>query len=253
MSAKATIVKEIAARLLNNEAAKTVDLFNEQIIHDNKETYERPAVFIEFATTEYIPYQKGSQKGVLNIALHIILDDYARDLDKFFDAIELIHQYMQNFKPSVASSKMERTTEVHDTDHERLADWTAFYQMGIEDQSGDERNLLESGQIVFEITKCIGATIQVTPVQGGTNKLVNVVYEEGADNVVQFDVLSNQAGTYSTVDGTNTDSVTVEIDTGGGFSVVAVPFVLQVGNEAKITIDRTDDAAQSAVIIQGIS
>lgn len=253
MSVKGNIIKEIRAQLINNKIVKTVGLFNEQIVHDDKETYELPAVFVQFGEFLYTPLKKGSQKADYSIALHIIIDDYGRDEQKLFDKVEQVHQYIEQFKFTDSGGVATRFDELHDTDHERLIDWVAFYRVPIQDLSGDYRNLLDSGFVTLELTKCIGATIITTPIQGTTNKIINIIYQEQGDNEVEFTVEANQAGTYDAVNGTNTDTVVVEVDDGGGFSVVATPFVLQPTDEVKVTITRTDDSLQSAVVIQGIA
>jgi hypothetical protein len=253
MSVKADIVKSIKARLLKYGAAKTVDIFNENLTHEDKESYDLPAVFVEFASMPWQAYQKGTQKGEFTIGLHIIVDDYSQDLDKFFDPIELVHQYMEGFTPTGASGKMTRTNEDQDTDHERVADWTAFYDVAVHDASGDSRNLLESGTVVLELTKCIGSTILVTPIQGSDKKLVNLIYEEGGDNEIEFTATLNQSGTYTAATGVNTDSIVIEVDTGAGYNVVTPSFVVQVGDLVKITITRTDVALQSSVTLDGIA
>jgi hypothetical protein len=253
MAVKADIINSIKARLLKYGAAKTVDIFNENVTHDNKESYDLPAVFVEFAGMPYLPYQKGTQKGEFIIALNIIVDDYNRDLDKLFDPIELVHQYIEGFTPTGASGKMTRTSEDHDTDHERLVDWVAFYDVPVHDASGDSRNLLESGTVVLELTKCIGSTILVTPIQGSDKKLVNLIYEEGGDNSIEFTATLNQSGTYTAATGVNTASIVIEVDTGAGYNVVTPSFVVQVGDLVKITITRTDAALQSSVTLDGIA
>jgi len=251
MSIKANIIKGIEAHLLLKGAAEKVDRFNEQILHDEKESYKRTAVFIEFNDILWTPYNKGSQQGVFLVGVHIILDDFAKDLDKFFDPIEKVHQFLQGFRPTAECGKMDRMSEVDDNDHERLADWVAFYKFNVKDESGDIRNQQQSGIVTLEITKCIDTSVIVTPIQGSNNKILTLIYEEGGDNEVEFEATVNQSGTYQSINGTNTDVITVEVDTGGGFNVVAVPFVVQPTNKVKVTIDRTDDSLQSVVTIQG--
>ena len=83
----------IKTKLANDvPEVKHIDLWNHNVeFIEQKDGWERPAVFVEFATIEWAPFQGGVQRGKGIVSIHIVTDWTEGEYDAAFDISRKIH------------------------------------------------------------------------------------------------------------------------------------------------------------------
>lgn len=258
MSIKGTIVTDLSARVLNNTSAKTFGRWNSQILNEDKlKQIDYNGVFVEFVAIPWEEQRRGVQKATAVLRFHFMFEELDADEnavtdEAMFEFVEEVHTFLQGFTLTNGGS-LNRVAETDDIDHDRVSDWTVDYEVLITDTSACDLNNLESGLLTLKLNKQIGVTIITLPNVGNDTKILNFIFAEGGDNDIILDIDANGAGSYSSEALDNLDSVSYEIDTGGGFSPATLPFVLQIGDKIKVIADRTDDSLKAAAVVTGIS
>ena len=83
----------IKTKLANDvPEVKHIDLWNHNVeFIEQEDGWERPAVFVEFATIEWAPFQGGVQRGKGIVSIHIVTDWTEGEYDAAFDISRKIH------------------------------------------------------------------------------------------------------------------------------------------------------------------
>ena len=167
MSAKLDIFNDIVTEIKKISDIHTVELWNSQLINEDKETpFNFPAVFIEFTdipwtSTNLNPSKLGGEGDVTKqqkgdgalITLHIAFSQYENETVSFpliSPIIDKVYFAIQKLSGTFYGSLL-RVAERQDTDHDRVIDWQMdFITM-----------MFECGELDPDLTKIDAQTLDV--------------------------------------------------------------------------------------------
>ena len=167
MSAKLDIFNDIVTEINKIADIHTVELWNSQIINEDKETpFNFPAVFVEFAdipwtSTNLKPAKLGGEGDVTKqqkgggalIMLHIAfsqLENETVSFPKISPIIDKVYFAIQGLNGTFYGPLL-RVAERQDTDHDRVIDW----------QMDFNTMMFECGELDTSLKKITGGTLGV--------------------------------------------------------------------------------------------
>lgn len=100
MTVREEIYNAIKRHLSDIPAIKHIDLWNHNVEFIEQETaWERPAVFIEFATIQWNPIVHGLEyRGAVTVNLHVVTDWTAESNVEQFQLLHRIHRILANME-----------------------------------------------------------------------------------------------------------------------------------------------------------
>ena len=167
MSAKLDIFNDIVTEIEKISDIHTVELWNSQLINEEKETpFNFPAVFIEFTdipwtSTNLNPSKLGGEGDVTKqqkgggalITLHIVFSQLENETVSFpiiSPTIDKVYFAIQKLSGTFYGPLL-RVAERQDTDHDRVIDW----------QMDFNTMMFECGELDPDLTKINAGTLAV--------------------------------------------------------------------------------------------
>lgn len=95
----------IKTKLANDvPEVKHIDLWNHNVeFIEQEDGWERPAVFVEFATIEWAPFQGGMQRGKGNVSIHIVTDWTEGEYDAAFDISRKYTPHLTDYAEKIST------------------------------------------------------------------------------------------------------------------------------------------------------
>lgn len=156
MSAKKDLYLAIKAKIKEKTCIKHVRLFNNQFENMEKEdTFAFPCVFVQFLNLDWSTETEGVQKGDTTIRLHVGFETLkTEDLEKFDIIDDQIHKYIEGLE-SEDFSKLSRTNEEQDVNHDNVYVWLMDYGTNLLDDSGARQGKMVKTTITgLEVNLC---------------------------------------------------------------------------------------------------
>ena len=153
IAVKGQLTKGIKAFSGQDNASKAkigILLYNRQDLDpENHKPLPQRFILLEFGTIDWLPANRGTQKGDALITFHIgynAINNEKVDESGMFDFIEEVHAAISGFAGE-CFTPLQRVTERQDEDFDHVLIWEADYSTQLTDNSGRDTKKLVSSTV----------------------------------------------------------------------------------------------------------